>query len=91
VRQTITATPYRYTLRATVPAPAEDVRARLPMSIPARIQPLDEGSCAVSLGADALDELTRDVVTLGPGTRLDASPDVLAHLRDVGRWLLEQG
>ncbi len=91
VRQTITATPYRYTLRATVPAPAEDVRARLPMSIPARIQPLDEGSCTVSLGADALDELARDVVTLGPGTRLDASPDVLAHLRDVGRWLLEQG
>jgi hypothetical protein len=32
----------------------------------------------------------RDVVTLGPGAELDASPEVLAHLRNVGRWLVEQ-
>jgi hypothetical protein len=28
---------------------------------------------------------------LGSGTRLDASAEVLAHLRDVDRWLLDQG
>jgi predicted DNA-binding transcriptional regulator YafY len=89
VRQTITSTPYRYTARATVPAPADDVRARLPMSIPARIRPIDDTSCSVLLGADSLDQLVRDVVVLGPGTQLDASPDVLERLRDVGRWLLE--
>jgi predicted DNA-binding transcriptional regulator YafY len=89
VRQTITSTPYRYTVQARVPASAEAVRARLPMTIPARIQPFDEASCTVQLGADSLDRLVRDVVTLGPGTKLDASPDVLAHLRDVGRWLIE--
>jgi hypothetical protein len=33
----------------------------------------------------------RDVVALGPGTRLEGSPEVLARLRDVGRWLVEQG
>jgi predicted DNA-binding transcriptional regulator YafY len=90
VRQTITSTPYRYTVRATVPAPVEDVRARLPMSLPARIQPIDETSCSVALGADSLDRLVRDVVTLGPGAQVEASPEVLGHLRDVGRWLVDQ-
>ena len=90
VRQTITSTPYRYPLRATVPAPAEVVRARLPMSISARVQPLDESSCTVLLGADSLDRLVRDVVALGPGAEVDASPEVLAHLRNVGRRLVEQ-
>jgi predicted DNA-binding transcriptional regulator YafY len=90
VRRTIASTPYRYTVRATVPAPVEEVRTRLPMSIPARIQPIDEASCSVDLGADSLDRLLRDVVALGPGAQLEASPEVLAHLRDVGRWLLDQ-
>jgi predicted DNA-binding transcriptional regulator YafY len=87
VRRTITSTPYRYAVRATVPLPTDVVRARLPMSISARIQRLDETSCTVLLGADSLDHLVRDVVALGPGARLDASPEVLAHLRDIGRWL----
>jgi predicted DNA-binding transcriptional regulator YafY len=87
VRRTITATPYRYSLRATVPLPAQDVRARLPMSLSARIQPADPGTCTVQLGADSLDQLVRDVVALGPGTRLEASPEVLDHLREIGRWL----
>jgi predicted DNA-binding transcriptional regulator YafY len=90
VRRTITSAPYRHELRATVPAPADVVRARLPMSIPARIQPLDAASCTVRLGADSLDELVRDVVALGPGAVLDADPDVLAHLRAVGAWLAAQ-
>jgi predicted DNA-binding transcriptional regulator YafY len=91
VRQTITSTPYRYTVRATVPSPAEAVRSRLPMAISARIQPIDETSCTVLLGADSLDRLVRDVVVLGPGAHLEASPEVMAHLRDVGRWLRDQG
>jgi predicted DNA-binding transcriptional regulator YafY len=90
VRQAIASMPNRYTVRATVPVPADVVRARLPMSLLARIQPIDENSCRVALGADSLDRLARDVVALGPGTKLDASPEVLAHLRDVGRWLLDQ-
>jgi hypothetical protein len=60
------------------------------MSIPTRIQPLDEASCTVLLGADSLDLLVRDVVVLGPGAQLDASPEVLAHLRDIGRWLRDR-
>jgi predicted DNA-binding transcriptional regulator YafY len=91
VRRTIASTPYRYTVRATVPEPADTVQARLPMAIPARIQPIDESSCTVALGAESFELLVRDVVALGPGTRLDGSPDVLARLRDVGRWLVEQG
>jgi predicted DNA-binding transcriptional regulator YafY len=91
VRRAIASTPYRYTVRATVPASAEAVRARLPMSLLARIQPIDDTSCTVILGADQLHRLVRDVVTLGPGTELEASPEVLAHLRDVGRWLTGQG
>jgi hypothetical protein len=89
VRQTIASTPYRYSVRATVPLPADAVRARLPMSITARIRPLDAASCSVLLGGDSLEHLVRDVVTLGPGTRLEGSPEVLAQLRDVGRWLSE--
>ncbi len=91
VRRTLAATPYRYAVHATVPEPAEAVRARLPMALPARIQPIDETSCTVALGAESFELLVRDVVALGPGARLEASPDVLARLRDVGRWLVEQG
>jgi predicted DNA-binding transcriptional regulator YafY len=91
VRHAIASTPYRYTVRATVPVPADAVRARLPMSLLVRIQPIDETSCTVALGADSIEQLVRDLVTLGPGTRLDASPEVLARLQDVGRWLLDQG
>jgi predicted DNA-binding transcriptional regulator YafY len=91
VREAVASRPYRYRLRATVPAPADAVRARLPMSVLARIQPVDESSCTVTLGADSLHHLVRDVVTLGPGTEIEASPEVLAELREVGRWLAGQG
>jgi predicted DNA-binding transcriptional regulator YafY len=91
VRRTIASTPYRYAVRATVSEPVEAVRSRLPMAIPARIQPIDEASCTVALGAESFELLVRDVVALGPGARLEGSPEVLARLRDVGRWLAEQG
>lgn len=91
VRRIITSAPYRYALRATVPAPADVVRARLPMSIPARVQALDDDSCTVALGADTLAALVQDVVALGPGAELDAPADVLEHLRAVGSWLATVG
>jgi predicted DNA-binding transcriptional regulator YafY len=90
VRRTIAATPYRFAVRATVSEPAEAVQARLPMAIPGRIKPIDETSCTVALGAETFELLVRDVVALGPGARLEGSPDVLARLRDVGRWLVDQ-
>jgi predicted DNA-binding transcriptional regulator YafY len=91
VREAIASAPYRYSVRARVPAPAEEVRARLPMSILARIQPVDAASCTVVLGADSLHHLARDVVALGPGAELEGPPEVLAHLQQVGRWLAGQG
>jgi hypothetical protein len=66
------------------------VAARLPMSIPGRVQPLDAGSCRVSLGSESLDRIAQDVVVLGPELEsIDADAEVREHLHAVGRRLLD--
>jgi hypothetical protein len=58
------------------------------MSIPGRVQALDAGTSRVNFGSDSLDRIAQDLVALGPDiVRVDAPPEVLAHLHTVGRRL----
>ncbi len=91
LRESITGAAYRYSVQAVVAAPADVVAARLPMSIPGRVQALGAGRCRVHLGSDSLDRIAQDVVALGPELEsIDAAADVREHLHAVGRRLLDK-
>ncbi|WP_443690151.1 hypothetical protein [Pseudonocardia abyssalis] len=68
VRSAITAAPYRFTATATVAAPAEVVRARLPRCCRHRVTPVDDATRTVSLGADDPARFLGDLVALGAHT-----------------------
>jgi predicted DNA-binding transcriptional regulator YafY len=90
--RSITAAPYRYTARATVHAPASSVRARMYAPIPGEIEPLDAGTCTVRLAADSLDLLAQPLAalaTLGSDLTIEASRELLDHLRTAGQRLLD--
>jgi predicted DNA-binding transcriptional regulator YafY len=88
VARTVAATPYRYSARATVRASAEAVRARLPTLLPHRVEAVDEDTCVVRLGADAVDRIGLELVALGADFTLDGPPELLEHLRVLAERLL---
>jgi predicted DNA-binding transcriptional regulator YafY len=80
VAKSIRTTPYRYTARATVSAPAETIAARLNSAIPGRVQPLNDHTCTVTLGADSPEPIAADLITLSAPFTLDAPPELLDKL-----------
>jgi predicted DNA-binding transcriptional regulator YafY len=91
VTRAITEAPYRYRAIATVQAPAEAVTARLTVPLPGRVRALDDATCTVSMGADSLDLLIKDLVALGAEFTLDGPAELLAEVRAVGRRLHDAG
>jgi len=90
VRRAIAEAPYRHRARATVAAPVEHVRAKLPRLLPARLQPVDELSCVVTFGTDEVGSIVTDLAALGVPFVLDEADDELRdRLRTTGRWLLD--
>jgi predicted DNA-binding transcriptional regulator YafY len=89
VRRAITDAPYRHRAVVTVEASAAEVRARLPRLLPARLQPVGEHTCTVTLGADAVGPIVADLVALGAPRTLDTDDEVREQLRTTGRWLLD--
>jgi predicted DNA-binding transcriptional regulator YafY len=90
VTRSIATAPYRYTARATIGAPASEVTSRVHGPIPGQVEALDERTCTVRLGADSLDLIAQAVAglaTLGVPLSVEASPEVLGHLRSVARRL----
>jgi predicted DNA-binding transcriptional regulator YafY len=87
VARSLTTAPYRYTCTATVDAPAAAVRSRLVVALPGRVEPIDDRTCRVRLGAGSIEQVAADLLLLGAGYTLDASPEVLAALREVGAGL----
>ena len=88
LRQALQAATYRFLVTATVPAPAEHVRARLPEALPGRVTPVDERTCRVRLGSDSLERLTQDLVAIDAELTVEeGSAEVLDHLALVGRRL----
>jgi predicted DNA-binding transcriptional regulator YafY len=87
LRRAITEAPYRYSATVTVPAPAQEVAARLPGAIPGRVTAVDATTSSVQLGSDSLDRLARDVVALGTGTTVRACVEVVEYLHVVAAHL----
>ena len=91
LRRALTTAPYRYTASMTVHASADAVRARVPLLLPDRIEPLDADRCHLELGSDSLHALARDIVALDSDIELDGPPELIEHLHAVGRRLLAAG
>ncbi|MEU5849871.1 helix-turn-helix transcriptional regulator [Saccharopolyspora shandongensis] len=91
IRRSIIDAPYRYSAQITVQAPAETVREHLHPLLPDRVAPIDEHSCTVRLGEDALPAITRrvlDLAVLDADFTIDAPDDLRDHLRSrLGRLL----
>jgi predicted DNA-binding transcriptional regulator YafY len=86
VAQSISAMPSRYEARVTVHAPADAVRKRLPYMW-GTIEPIDERSCEYRAGDDDLDWLALRVAMLGADFDVQEPPELVEHLRALGRRL----
>jgi predicted DNA-binding transcriptional regulator YafY len=90
VAQSISAMPSRYEARVTVHAPADAVRKRLPYAW-GTVEPIDVGSCEYRAGGDDLDWLALRVAMLGADFEVHEPPELVEHLRALGRRLGSAG
>ncbi|RJL31371.1 helix-turn-helix transcriptional regulator [Bailinhaonella thermotolerans] len=83
VARTVALTPYRYRAVATVSAPAETVLARLPLPVRDRVEPIDTRTCRVRFGADSLNRIAAELVSLDADFTLEGPPELREHLDRV--------
>jgi predicted DNA-binding transcriptional regulator YafY len=86
VAQSLSAAPNRYEARVTLRAPAESVRERVP-SHWGTIEPIDDRTCEYRTGDDDLDWLAMRVAMLGVEFEVHEPPELVEHLRMLGRRL----
>jgi predicted DNA-binding transcriptional regulator YafY len=84
VRTSIRKLTYRYEATVTYRAPAEHVRARLPMGW-GSIEALGEHACTYRTSDEDLDWLAFRIGMVGVDFTVDGSPEVLAALARIGR------
>jgi predicted DNA-binding transcriptional regulator YafY len=80
VSQRVSAAGWRHHARVRVQAPAEDVRRRIPAAAGV-VEAVDEGTCLLDTGADTLETLAVYLGMLGVDFKVDAPPELVAHLR----------
>ncbi|MFC7304074.1 helix-turn-helix transcriptional regulator [Streptomyces monticola] len=80
VAATIATAPARHTAQATVPEPAETVRARTG-ALPQRVRPVDDKHCTVDLAADDPRHIAVQLLLLGPQAAVRGTPQLAPHLR----------
>jgi predicted DNA-binding transcriptional regulator YafY len=90
VEQSISATPHRFEAQITVHASAEEMTERLP-SYWGTFEPIDHNTCAYRTGDDDLRWLAVRIAMLGADVDVDGPPELLAHLRQLGRRLQRAG
>jgi predicted DNA-binding transcriptional regulator YafY len=71
---------YRYQARFILQAPAEVMTERIATTV-GTIEPIDETSCALSTGANSLDELALHIGMLGVEFKTESPPELIDHLR----------
>ena len=88
VARSVTQAPYRYVAKVRFAAPAERVAEHIPASAGV-VEPVDEGSCLLTAGADHLDHLAVYLASVGVAFTVLEPPelrDVMAILADrLGR------
>ncbi|MBH1934431.1 transcriptional regulator [Streptomyces sp. AV19] len=89
VAERLAAAPARYTFHATVPADANTVRART-WSLPGRVRPVDDRTSTLDLAADNPHHIAEQLlgIDLGPDESIEGSPELAAHLEQLGNRLL---
>lgn len=86
VRRSITVAPYRYRAVVRVEAPAEVVARSVPPSVGV-VEPLDESTCRLELGADDLDYLAVELGSLGHDFAIVEPAELRDHLAVVAARL----
>ncbi|MFI6818930.1 helix-turn-helix transcriptional regulator [Nonomuraea sp. NPDC050328] len=86
VRGRIRAMPVRYSVRATVWAPVERVRAELAHYGTA--EPIDDTSCRVEIATDTLDWATFCLGAIEAPVVIHGPPEAIAYMRAWGRRLI---
>lgn len=89
VATSLASAPYRYTLTATVQAPAESVSVRLLAPLPGRIERLGDDTCRVHLGSERIDTVVQDLVALDAPYTVECSGEVAAQLSAAANGLVE--
>jgi predicted DNA-binding transcriptional regulator YafY len=87
VAESISAAPYRQRARVRLFGSAKAMAKRVPPWVGV-IEPLDDASCVLSLGADALDGLVCHIILAGVDFELLEPPELAGHLRSVARRLV---
>jgi predicted DNA-binding transcriptional regulator YafY len=84
VADSISAAPSRYEARVTVHAAADAVRRQVP-SRWGTVEPIDDERCEYRTGDDDLEWLALRIAMLGVEFEVHAPPELVAHLRAMGR------
>ncbi|MGS2807945.1 helix-turn-helix transcriptional regulator [Nocardia sp. MW-W600-9] len=84
VMRHIATTGWRVHARVTVLAPAETVIARINPAVGV-VEPVDEHSCVLHTGADAMETIAIYLSMLMMDFRVDGPPELVAHLRTLAR------
>jgi predicted DNA-binding transcriptional regulator YafY len=82
VARVVTQSPYRHVARVRFEAPAARVRERIPATA-GTVEPVGEGTCVLTAGADHLDHLCVWIASVGPEFTVLEPPalrDVMADL-----------
>ncbi|MEV6389289.1 helix-turn-helix transcriptional regulator [Nocardia xishanensis] len=84
VMRDVASTGWRVHAEVTVLAPAEVVLARINPAVGV-VEPVDENSCLLHTGADALETIAIYLSMLMMDFRVDGPPELVAHLRTLSR------
>ncbi|WP_278260762.1 WYL domain-containing protein [Nocardia sp. AG03] len=88
VMREIATSAWRVHARVTVLAPAETVIARINPAVGV-VEPVDEHSCVLLTGADAMETIAIYLSMLMMDFRVDGPPELVAHLRTLARRYTE--
>lgn len=88
VMRHIATTGWRVHTRVTVLAPAETVIARINPAVGV-VEPVDDHSCVLHTGADAMETIAIYLSMLMMDFRVDGPPELVAHLRTLARRYTE--
>ncbi|MET8648296.1 helix-turn-helix transcriptional regulator [Nocardia aurea] len=88
VMRDIASTGWKVHARVTVLAPAETVIARINPAVGV-VEPVDDRSCALLTGADALETIAIYLSMLMMDFRVDGPPELVDHLRTLARRYAE--
>ncbi|TCK00953.1 helix-turn-helix transcriptional regulator [Nocardia alba] len=88
VMRHIASTGWRVRARVTVLEPAQTVIARINPAVGV-VEPIDEHSCVLLTGADAMETIAIYLSMLMMDFRVDGPPELVAHLRTLARRYTE--